>query len=52
MVQMDSAIDNGMQNLRKMELIHQQLGYQHDSLLESAKELKELNEFLNRQRND
>lgn len=42
--QHESITDNTYQNLRKMELLRQHMGYQCDSIIENSKKLDYLRE--------
>lgn len=46
-VQQESTIENTLQNLKKMELIRQQMGYQYDAVEENAKKLEYVKEQIN-----
>lgn len=42
--QQESTIENSHQNLHKMELLRQHMGYQCESMLENSKKLEYLKE--------
>lgn len=42
--QQESTIENTLQNLKKMELIRQQMGYQYDAVEENANKLEYVKE--------
>lgn len=42
--QQDSTIENSYQNLKKMELLRQHMGYQCESIVENSKKLEYLKE--------
>lgn len=40
----EQAMENSENNLKKMELLCVHLGYQHDSIIKSARQLEEIKE--------
>ena len=44
LAQQESSLDNSASNLNKIQLIQQQLGYQHEAIKEGADRLAEIRE--------